>query len=141
MRVLGLDVGEKRIGLAVSDPTGLLASPIEHIERSSTSDGVDSILRIVAQHEVVEIVIGIPLSLSGRAGQQAKFVSEFARDLRRRSSVTVNFVDERYSTAEAQKRLREAGRQPFKNKALVDGAAAAILLQAYLDSNTAKSIS
>ena len=131
---MALDVGKKRIGVAVSDPTGLLASPFETIKSTSDPDDVDSVLRIVAEQEVGEIVVGIPLSLSGRAGPQAKRVSEFARALRGRTSVPVGFMDERYSTTEAEKRLREAGGRRSKEKGRVDAAAAAIVLQAYLDS-------
>lgn len=137
MRVMGLDVGEKRIGVAVSDPTGLLASPLQAIKSTPDSDDVESVLRIAAEQDIGEIVVGMPLSLSGRAGPQAKRVSEFARTLASRTSVPVSFVDERYSTAEAEKRLREAGRRAAKVKARVDAAAAAIVLQAYLDSRSA----
>ena len=134
---MGLDVGEKRIGVAVSDPTGLLASPLQAIKSTPDSDDVESVLRIAAEQEVGEIVVGMPLSLSGRAGPQAKRVSAIARTLASRTSVPVGFVDERYSTAEAEKRLREAGRRAAKVKARVDAAAAAIVLQAYLDSRSA----
>ena len=134
MRVLALDVGEKRIGVALSDPTGLLASPLTTISSTSESRDIDAVLRLAVEHEVEEIIVGLPLSLSGRLGPQAKQVARFVGSLSKRADVEVKTLDERYSTAEAERLLRQAGVEPSRERARVDAAAAAVVLQAYLDS-------
>ena len=135
MRVLSLDVGEKRIGVALSDPTGTLATPLKTISSTGKSSGVDEVLRLVAEHEVAEIIVGMPLSLSGHAGAQARLVEGFVRSLTDAATVPVTKVDERYSSVQAERLLRESGVQPSRDKARVDAAAAAVILQAYLDVN------
>ena len=139
MRVLALDVGGKRIGVALSDPTGLLASPLTTITRSSEPEDIDSVLRLVQENGVEEIVVGLPLSLSGRAGPQAKRVTGFTERLSERAAVPVKAEDERYSTAQAERLLRQAGAKPSEDRARVDAAAAAVILQSYLDSRRAAS--
>ena len=134
MRVLALDVGEKRIGVALSDPTGLLASPLTTISSTSESRDIDAVLRLAAEHEVEAIIVGLPLSLSGRLGPQARQVARFAGTLSKRADVEVKTIDERYSTAEAERLLRQSGVKPSRQRARVDAAAAAVVLQAYLDS-------
>ncbi len=134
MRVLALDVGDRRIGLAVSDTLGLIASPIEAIERTSQDDDVERVLATAHENGVMEIVVGLPLTLAGEQGGQAKRVSAFRRALKRRAGVKVRSLDERYSTAEAERRMREAGLKPSRDRAKVDSAAAAVILQTYLDS-------
>ena len=134
MRVLSLDVGEKRIGVALGDPTGLLASPLTTISRTGESADVDEVLRLARQHEVSEIIVGLPLSMSGAVGPQAKLVSGFIDVLADRADVPVKSVDERLSTVEAERLLRESGVKPSRDRARVDAAAAAVILQSYLDS-------
>ena len=134
MRVLGLDVGDKRIGVALSDSTGFLASPLTTLQRRSPSVDIDEVLRIADEEEARKIVVGLPLSLSGDAGPQARRTAQFTEDLSNRAPVPVVSFDERYSTVEAERLLREAGVQPSKNKARVDAAAAAVILQGYLNS-------
>ena len=134
MRVLALDVGDNRIGTALSDPTGFLASPLTTITRSSEPEDIDSVLRLAQQNDVEAIVVGLPLSLSGRAGPQAKKVTGFTARLSERAAVPVKSVDERYSTAQAERLLRQAGAKPSEDRARVDAAAAAVILQSYLDS-------
>ena len=137
MRILALDGGQKRTGVAVSDPTGLLASPLAAITSKAASERVESVLTLSAEQAVGEIVVGMPVSLSGRKGPQAEWVAGFVRELSARSAVPVKTFDERYTSVEAKRLLRQAGVQPSREKARVDSAAAAVLLQAYLDSKKA----
>ena len=134
MRILALDVGEKRIGVALSDPTGLLATPLTTIERKGQDSDIDAALRLATEHEVGEIVVGLPLSMSGRRGPQAGRVDAFVRALAERTDIPLKSVDERLSSVQAERMLRESGVEPSKNKARIDSAAAAIILQSYLDS-------
>ena len=139
MRVIALDVGDRRIGIALSDPTGLLASPVSTITRKGHDMDVDEVLALAAQNDVAEIIVGMPVSLSGRKGAQAARTTAFAEGLRRQTDLPVVFVDERYSTVQAERSLRELGVQPSRDRARVDAAAAAVILQSYLDSKRAKS--
>ena len=135
MRILALDVGEKRIGVALSDPSEVLASPLTTIKRVADAADVEAVLRLASEHEVGEIVAGIPLTLSGHIGPQASRVSRFVEMVSGSASVPVSTLDERYSTVEAEKLIRSAGGQPSRDRARVDAAAAAVLLQSYLDSH------
>ena len=137
MRVLALDVGDRRIGVALSDPTGLLASPLSTITRKGQDADVDEVLGLAAANDVPEIVVGMPVSLSGRKGAQAARTTAFAEELRRKTDIPVVFADERYSTVQAERSLRESGVQPSRDKARVDAAAAAVILQSYLDARRA----
>lgn len=132
MRALGLDVGGRRIGLALSDPTGFLASPFGFVERGP-SDLAD-IARIAEENEVAEIVVGLPLSMSGDSGIQAGKVRAFIRDLRSQTDLPIKTVDERLSTVQAQGMLRQSGRRRRdRDRGEIDAAAAAVILQTYLD--------
>ncbi len=131
MRVLGLDVGDRRVGLALSDPTGLLASPFGFVERGP-SDLAD-IIRIAEENEVAEIVVGLPLSMSGDSGAQAGKVRGFIRELKSQTDLPIKTVDERLSTVQAQGMLRQSGRRRDRDRGDIDAAAAAVILQAYLD--------
>ena len=134
MRILALDVGDKRIGVAVSDLLGILASPLIAIERTSDSKAIDTILEIVDEQEVGEIVVGLPISLSGGYSDQTKSVAAFVRKLEARSPVPVNTADERYSTVEAERLLSQSKPQRARSRGEIDAAAAAVILQSYLDS-------
>ena len=131
--VLALDVGDRRIGVAACDPTGTLASPLTTIERSDEASDIEAVLGLASERGAAEIVVGMPLSMSGARGQQARKVEAFTRALASQSPVPVNVVDERLSSAQAERLMREAGRRPSVNRALVDAAAATVILQAYLD--------
>ncbi len=133
MRLLALDVGERRIGVAVSDSLGILASPLTTINRSSEERDSRAVLDLAAEHEVGGIVVGIPYSLSGERGPQALAVERFRDALAARAGVPVIDQDERYSTVEAERLLRETGVEPSRDRARVDAAAAAVVLQSYLD--------
>ena len=131
MRVLGLDVGDRRIGLALSDPTGLLASPFGVVERGP-SDLAD-IVSVSEENEVAEIVVGLPLSMSGDSGRQAGKVRAFIRDLKSQTELPIKTVDERLSTVQAQSMLHQSERRRRGDRGQLDAAAAAIILQTYLD--------
>ncbi len=134
MRILALDVGDRRIGLAISDPTGMLASPLGHVERGDAD--VAETLRVAAENDAEEIVVGIPLTMSGASGEQAGKTRAFVRSLRNATAIPVRAVDERLSTAQAERLLRDAGRGRRRRRGgrgRVDASAAAVILQAHLD--------
>ena len=133
--VLALDVGDRRIGVATSDPTGTLATPLITLERTDEASDIESVQRLVSEHEAAEIVVGMPFSLSGRRGVQARKVEEFTQALSAHTAIPVIFVDERLSSVEAERMIRASGKKPSREKPLVDAVAAAIILQSYLDSN------
>ncbi len=129
---LGVDVGSVRVGVARSDPAGVLASPLETIRRGR--DDVDAIARLVAEHGVAEVIVGLPTSLSGIEGAAASAAREFAARLAGRlTKVPVRLFDERFTTVTAHGALRQGGRDERARRQVVDKAAAAVLLQAALD--------
>lgn len=128
-----MDVGDRRIGVALSDPLGFMATPLTTIQRTSLKNDIAEVVRLVGENEAEKIIVGLPVSLSGEEGPQAKLVQGFIRRLSSDCSVPVVTWDERYSTAEAERRLRQAGIQPSRQKGRVDAAAAAIILQGWLD--------
>ena len=129
---LGIDPGDARIGVAQSDPTGFLATPVETVRRGSGD--LRRIGKIVAELEAVEIVVGLPRSLSGREGPASVKVREFAARLARRvAPVPVRLCDERLTTVSAEAILRDQGRRGAKRRAVVDQAAAVLILQTALD--------
>ena len=133
MTVLALDVGDRRIGLAISDPTGMLASPLGVVERGPSD--LDDVLRVALDNDATEIVVGLPLTLAGESRQQAGKVRSFVQELRSKTDLPVTMVDERLSTVQAQRMLRESGTgRRNRDRGRLDSAAAAVILQAYLDS-------
>lgn len=132
-RVLGIDPGERRIGLALSDELGLLARPVEILPRRSLDEAVAAIVDLIQKERVEQVVVGVPVSLDGHLGPQARRSLRFVGALRRRAPVPVSTWNEQYSTVEAQRRLVEAGRWPRNRRQRLDAAAAAVLLQDYLD--------
>ena len=130
MRVLGLDIGDKRIGVALSDPQGILASPLTIIERSDEQSGIKAIVDIVTQKQVGRIIVGLPLSMDGSIGEQAKKVEAFIQELSDHTEVPIEFRDERLSTLSAKRLMRDVRKsQKMKD----DAVAAALILQSYLD--------
>ncbi len=134
MRVLGLDVGMKRIGVALSDPTGLLATPLLIIQHTTLQADFDAILKLARDNDVERILVGIPVSLDGALHHQAHIIQAFRDKLASQTTLPIDTWDERFSTMEAKERMEEAGIKPARWKSLLDAAAAAIVLQAYLDS-------
>jgi putative Holliday junction resolvase len=130
MRVLALDVGERRIGVAVSDPTGMLATPHGVIRRRSKAEDFAAVARLVTELRAEKVVVGLPLSLNGDVGPQARRVMRYAQALARALPVPVELYDERYSTVTADELLAEGGRK--RRRTPIDAAAAAVILQEYL---------
>jgi putative holliday junction resolvase len=130
---IGVDVGDARIGVAQSDPSGLIATPVETVARGPGD--LARIAAITAEADAIEVVVGLPRSLSGGEGPAAVRVREFARTLAEAvSPVPVRLVDERLSTVTAESVLRGQGRKGQKRRAVVDQAAAVVILQNALDS-------
>ena len=134
MRALGLDLGHRRIGIAISDSDGLVSTPYTTLLATSQQDDIVAILDIASKEEVDLIVLGLPLSLDGGIGPQAQLTLDFCDLLRSATDIPVETWDERYSTLEAKIHLRDAGFTPSRVRARVDAAAATVLLQSYLDS-------
>ncbi|KWX05392.1 Holliday junction resolvase [Carbonactinospora thermoautotrophica] len=129
---LGVDVGTVRIGVASCDPHGLLATPVETV-RKGRGD-LNRIARLVTELGAIEVVVGLPRSLSGREGPAAQAAREFAARLARRiAPVPVRLVDERLSTVTAQRGMHEVGVSSRKGRAVIDQAAAVVILQSALD--------
>jgi len=131
MRSLCLDVGDRKIGVAISDPQGIIARPLTVIYRDDDAAALAAIIDIVVRERVVRIIVGLPRSLSGAIGAQAEKVTAFAGELARRTAVPIAFRDERLSTV-AAKRLRR-GRKGADGKVDDDAVAAAFVLQAFLE--------
>jgi putative Holliday junction resolvase len=130
---LALDIGDERIGVALSDPTGILASPYTIIDRRDEKQDIEAIINIVGQHQVQQIVVGLPRSMDGTVGRQAEKVKDFTRRLSSSTDVPVTYRDERLTTVSAKRLMREAGRKKTRKKPRYDAMAAAIILQSYLD--------
>lgn len=136
MRILGIDFGERRIGLALSDPTGTLASPLDTVvRRSGKRMPLARIERIAREHGVDRLVVGLPLTLEGTENDWCEEVRTHGDELARRLDVPVSYVDERMSSVRAERAVRGAGLPKSKreDKARVDAAAAAVILQTHLD--------
>lgn len=134
-RVLGLDLGDARIGVAISDDGRRMAVPLGTIRTGAPSD-VKAIADLVAEHGVTMVVIGHPLLLSGEAGERAHLAERFAEALRSLLPVEVVLQDERLSTAEADRALREAGTSGRDRRRAMDRSAATVILQAWLDARS-----
>ena len=130
-RVLGIDHGDVRMGIALSDPTEFLASPLCVLD--STNAGLDQITALIAEHKVEKIVVGLPRNMDGSYGSATEKVRKFIEKLKSRTAVPVFEWDERLSTVSAHNALREAGLDGKRRKGMVDKVAAQIILQNYLD--------
>ena len=133
-RVMALDVGERRIGVAVSDPSGTLATPHSVIRRRSKAEDFATVGRLAGELDIERVVVGLPLSLNGEMGPQARRVTRYAQALAETLDVPLAYHDERYSTVTADAMLMESGR---KRRVPIDAAAAAVILQDYLESQRA----
>jgi putative Holliday junction resolvase len=134
MRSLGLDVGDKRIGVAISDAEEILASPLTTIPRDDDNNAIDAILGLVNKNGVQRIVVGMPYSMSGDIGIQASKVKGFVARLSQRIKIDIETWDERLSTVAAQRLMAEANSRGKEARLRRDAAAAAFILQGYLDS-------
>jgi putative pre-16S rRNA nuclease len=133
---LAVDVGSVRVGVARSDPDGVLASPLEVIRHSR--DDLDRLAGLTAAHQALEVIVGLPTTLAGRQGQAATSAREVAVSLAERiAPVPVRLFDERFTTTTAHAVLRQGGKNAKARRGIVDAAAAAVLLQAALDNERA----
>ena len=133
-RVLALDLGKKRIGLAMSDLLGITAQGLPTLQRTRIRDDLDALARVIDENNVTLILMGHPLHMSGREGRQAEYTREFAARLANRTGLEIRFWDERLTTVEAQRVLRSSGIGIEKRARAVDRVSAVILLSSYLDS-------
>lgn len=136
-KILCLDVGDKSLGIAISDSLHTIARGIDSIKFSSSSpeEKIACIQKLVSIHRVGKIVVGMPIDLKGREGEQAKKVRKFVRILKEKVNLPVVFVDERFTTLKAERLLREGKVSLRKRKKIKDKVAATILLQDYLDTS------
>lgn len=138
MRILGLDVGDRRIGVALSDPIGLTAQPVTTVDRRHPSGDVEAIKALVERHGVGLVVVGLPLTLRGEQGPQAKKVLAFAERLRQRLAIPVQLLDERLTTIQGTRSLLETGTSSRTRKQVIDQVAAQLILQQFLDTHRSR---
>ncbi|HBL23595.1 MAG TPA: Holliday junction resolvase RuvX [Deltaproteobacteria bacterium] len=138
MRILGLDVGDKKIGVSLSDPTFLIAQGLKLYRRSSLEEDLREFKRIIEEHEVGEIVVGLPRNLNGTIGTRAQTVMGFADRIRESLAIPVTLWDERFSTNEAHRVFDMADVCHKKRKPYLDIMASQIILQGYLDARNAR---
>jgi putative Holliday junction resolvase len=133
-RILALDLGKKRIGLALSDPLGITAQGLPTLQRTNIRQDMAALAALIADREVTLLLMGNPLHMSGDAGRQAAYVHEFAERLAQHTGVPLKYWDERLTTVEAHRVLRSSGIGIEKRALAIDKLSAVILLESYLDS-------
>jgi putative Holliday junction resolvase len=133
MRILALDYGTKRLGVALSDPTGTLAKPLPFLPGKGDVKLARDVAALAAKEEAGLILLGLPRHMNGSLGESAAVVQAFAAALGAATKIPVKLVDERLSTVQASRQLQEAGRDARAQRSRIDSEAAAVLLQAYLD--------
>jgi putative holliday junction resolvase len=133
-RILGFDVGDRRIGVAISDPLGYVAQPLFTLHRAGRKADLKSVARMLRKHEVTEAVVGNPLHLSGDQSPQAAKAQAFAEELKTEFGITVHLWDERLTTTQAHRHLDDAGHAGGRErKGIIDQVAAVLILQAFLE--------
>jgi putative Holliday junction resolvase len=138
-RVVGFDVGDRRIGIAVSDPLGYTAQPLFTLHRTNRRADLKAVARVLRKHGVVEAVVGNPLHMSGDQSPQAAKAQAFAEELRAEFGLTVHLWDERLTTAEAHRHLDAGGHAAGRERrGIIDQVAAVLILQAFLDGRAAR---
>ena len=137
-RILGLDVGARRIGIAVSDSLGITARGISTLHRRNRRYDFAELRKLIVEYAIREIVVGNPLRMSGRAGTQAEKMADFASRLEEQFSLPVRLWDERLSTAEAHRLLDETGIRDSRRREVIDEMAAVLILQSFLDAREAR---
>lgn len=128
-----MDVGSRRIGLAISDPLGITAQGLDTVHRQNKRLDFVQLERVIREHDVAEIVMGLPLRMSGAEGIQAEKMQAFAEDIRRRFKIPVHLWDERLTSAQANRLLRETDMSIKRRGAVVDQMAAVLILQSWMD--------
>jgi putative Holliday junction resolvase len=134
-RIIALDVGSKRIGVAVTDPLGITAQGLDTIQRQNKRRDLEALRQVLAKYQVQEIVVGLPLRLSGAEGTQSEKMRRFADDLRAHLGVTVHLWDERWTSTEANRLLRETDLSIKKRGQAVDRMAAILILQSWMEAH------
>jgi putative Holliday junction resolvase len=133
MRIMGLDVGSKTIGVAVSDELGLTAQGLKIIQRKTMEDDWRELYAIISQFMIEKIVVGLPINMNGTLGRQAETILEWINRFKDRTPIPVETWDERFSTVEASRTLLEADLSRKKRKRVIDKLAAVLILQGFLD--------
>jgi putative Holliday junction resolvase len=133
-RILALDLGRKRIGLAISDELGITAQGLDTIERTGRREDIELLRRLAMERGIRQFLIGDPLHMSGEASRQGEYTRDFARELERKTGIPVVFRDERWTSREAERTLRGSGIANDRRKPTIDRLSAVLLLQNYLDS-------
>ena len=139
-RILALDLGEKRIGVAVSDETRTIARSLTVLKRKSRKADFERIGQIVGEQGVTLVVVGLPLLASGKEGEKASWVRDYSDELQRALALPIEFWDEGYTTVQAETSLRERGIRGKRRRQRVDAAAAAFILQSYLDAQISQGV-
>jgi putative Holliday junction resolvase len=132
-RILALDLGRKRIGLALSDPLGISAQGLDTLQRSTIREDIAALDAIAREHQVQLVLLGHPLNMRGDEGRQAMYTRDFAQRLTERTGLAVRFWDERLTTKEAERVLKQSGISIEKRAKAIDRLAAVILLASFLD--------
>jgi putative Holliday junction resolvase len=136
-RLLSLDVGDKRIGVALCDETQTLARPLLTLQRASKKEDFAQLAALCREHAIEKVIVGLPKTLRNEEGPQAQRVRRYAAELQAALGLTIEFWDERFSSVDAQERLASSSHKP-RSKGEIDSAAAAIILQEYLDAMTGR---
>ena len=134
MRKMSLDLGDRRIGIATSDPLGIIANPLETYTRSSMSRDIQYISHLVQKHEVDTIILGLPINMDGTEGERVEKSRQFGDLLKQNMpNIKIDYMDERWTTVSAERMLIDADVSREKRKTVIDKVAATIILQSYLD--------
>lgn len=134
-RILALDLGERRIGVAISDALHIIAQPLETIERENLTEDIKKIKTLVSEYNISRVIVGLPLNMNGSKGLSAQTALGFAEYVKEELGVKVEMVDERLTTSQAERALLEADMSRKKRKKHIDKLAAQMILQAYLDAH------
>ncbi|MBI5546894.1 MAG: Holliday junction resolvase RuvX [Deltaproteobacteria bacterium] len=140
-RAMGLDVGDKTVGLALSDALGITAQGLPTVQRKSLEADLDAIMAICRENDVERLVVGLPLNMDGSEGPRAEICRRFGDRLSERSGLPVEYWDERLTTAQAERVLLEADLSRRKRKKVIDRLAAQVILQAWMDARCARTFS
>lgn len=133
-RILGIDYGERRVGLAISDPLNIIAKPFKTIDRKFLPDFIEEILNVIVENKVNRIVVGIPLNMKGFDSKQTLIVRKFIEELKLKTNFPIHLLDERLSSKSAEQSLILQNKSPSRNKGNIDSTAACLILQEFLDS-------
>lgn len=132
-RILAIDYGEVRIGLAISDPMQIFAFPLMVIDLKKTTDSIQTIENVVKEKDVKKIIVGYPLKLNGSEGIQTEKVKRFVKEMKERINIDIEMIDERLTTMSAQRELKQVGINHKKQRRIIDEVAASKLLEMYLE--------